>query len=121
MLDVSFVELSKGEYASTIMMLAKQDIFDNWTKCHMCGDSYLVNKWISLDKYAMSLLDEIFNTLGWTKVFNTLDLRSNYDLLPLKEGDKVKTTVWGIDPHGKYCLSQWKFLPFGLKNALTQF
>jgi hypothetical protein len=39
----------------------------------------------------------------------------------LKEGDKVKTTFWGIDPHGEDCLYQWKFLPFGLKNALVEF
>jgi hypothetical protein len=39
----------------------------------------------------------------------------------LRESDKVKTTFWGIDPHGKDCLYQWKFLPFGLKNALAEF
>jgi hypothetical protein len=41
--------------------------------------------------------------------------------LPLREGDKVKTTFWGVDPHGKDCLYQWKFVPFALKNALTEF
>jgi hypothetical protein len=41
--------------------------------------------------------------------------------LPLREGDKVKTTFWGIDPHGKDCLYQWHFLPFGLKNAFIEF
>jgi hypothetical protein len=41
--------------------------------------------------------------------------------LPLREGDKVETTFWGIDPHGKDCLYQWKFLPFGLKNAPVEF
>jgi hypothetical protein len=25
----------------------------------------------------------------------------------LKEGDKVKTTFWGIDPYGKEYLYQW--------------
>jgi hypothetical protein len=39
----------------------------------------------------------------------------------LKEGNKVKTTFWGIDPHGKDCLYQWQILPFGLKNALVEF
>jgi len=38
LLDTSLVELSKGEYASTIVMLAKKDIFGNWTKRCMCGD-----------------------------------------------------------------------------------
>jgi hypothetical protein len=44
MLDVSLVELSKGEYVLAIMMLTKQDIFGNWTEHRMCGDSCLVNK-----------------------------------------------------------------------------
>jgi hypothetical protein len=25
----------------------------------------------------------------------------------LREGDKVKMTFWGIDPHGNDCLYQW--------------
>jgi putative transposase len=111
------VELSKGEYASTIVMSCKKDIFGNWTKRRMCGDYCLVNKWIHSDKYAMPLPKEIFDALGQAKVFSTLDLRSGYHQLPLREGDKVKTTFGGIDPHGKDYLYQWKFLPFGLKNA----
>jgi len=39
----------------------------------------------------------------------------------LREGDKVKTTFWGIDPHGKDCLYQLNFLPFGLKIANVEF
>jgi hypothetical protein len=30
-------------------------------------------------------------------------------------------TFWGIDPDGKYCLYQWQFLTFGLKNAFIKF
>jgi len=31
-LDASLVELLRGDYALTIVMLAKKDIFGNWTK-----------------------------------------------------------------------------------------
>jgi len=41
--------------------------------------------------------------------------------LLIKEEDKAKTTFWGINFHGKDCLYQWKFLPFGLKNTLVEF
>jgi hypothetical protein len=57
----------------------------------------------------MPLLEEIFDALGWAKVFNTLDLRYGYHQLQLKEGDKAKITFHGIDFHGKDCLYQWKF------------
>jgi hypothetical protein len=69
----------------------------------------------------MSLPEEIFDALRQVKVFSILDLRSSYHQLPLKEGDKIKTTFWGIDHHWKYCRYQWKFLPFGLKSALEEF
>jgi hypothetical protein len=69
----------------------------------------------------MLLSEEIFYSLGQAKVFSTLDLRSNYHQFPLKEGDKVKMTFWGINLHGKDCLYQWWFWPFGVKNALTKF
>jgi hypothetical protein len=39
--------------------------------------------------------------LDMIRFFSTLDLRAGYHQLPLREGDKVKTTFWGIDPHGK--------------------
>jgi hypothetical protein len=68
------MELSKGEYASTIVMSTKKYIFDNCMKCHMCEDYHLVNKWTCSTKYAMSLLKEIFDTLKWMEVFSTMDL-----------------------------------------------
>ncbi len=39
----------------------------------------------------------------------------------IREEDKAKTTFWDVNSHGKDCLYQWKFLPFGLKNAPTEF
>jgi hypothetical protein len=45
-----------------------------------------------------------FDALRHAKVFSTLDLRFGYHQLPLWEGDKVKTTFSGIDPHGNDCL-----------------
>jgi hypothetical protein len=60
-----------------------------------------MNKWTCLNKYAMPLPQGIFDTIKQVKVFSTLDLQFSYHLLSFKEGDKVKITFWGIDPHGK--------------------
>ncbi len=110
------VELSRGEYALAIMILTKKDIFGNWIEHYMCGDYRLVktNPFIQICHFLT------LDALGYAKVFNRLDSRFGYHLLPLTKGDKVKTTFWGMDFHGEDCLYQW-FLPFGLINVLGNF
>jgi hypothetical protein len=51
-----------------------------------------MNKWTHLKKYAMPLLEEIFDALRQTNFFNTLDLWSSYVQLPLNNDTKIKTT-----------------------------
>jgi len=53
------------------------------------------------------------------RVFNTFDLRAWYHQLLIRKEDKAKNAFWGVNSHSKDCLYQWKFLPFGLKNALS--
>ncbi len=73
------------------------------------------------NKYAMPTFEEIFDVVGHARVFSTLDLRVGYHQLLIRDNDKAKTTFWGVNFHGKDCLYQWKFLPFGLKNVPTEF
>ncbi len=89
-LNTRLVELFKGKYVLTIIMLSKKDIFDNWIECYMCGDYHLMNKQTHSNIHVMPLLEETFDTLGQAKVCITLDLRFGYHQLPLKEGEKVK-------------------------------
>jgi hypothetical protein len=63
LLNYGPVELSRCEYVSPTVMLIK-DIFGNWTQLRMCGDYYPMKKWTYLDKYAMPLPKDIFDTLG---------------------------------------------------------
>jgi hypothetical protein len=109
------------EYASATVMPSKKDIYGNWTKKRMCGDYRRINKFTKSDHYAMPILEENFEAIGHTKVFSTLDLRSRYHQIRLREEDKEKTAFWDIDKDGKDQLFQWKFLPFGLKNAPAEF
>jgi hypothetical protein len=65
----------------------------------------------------VSLPKDIFDVIGHTQMFSTLDLQYEYHQLPFHEGDKANITFWGIDQNGMDSLYNWKFLPFGLKNA----
>jgi hypothetical protein len=109
------------EYASATVMPSKKDIYGNWTEKRMCGDYRRINKFTKSDRYAMPTPEENFEAIGHAKVFGTFDLRSGYHQIGLRKEDKEKTAFWGIDKDGKDRLYQWKFLPFGLKNALTKF
>jgi len=44
----------------------------------MCGEYHLVIKHMHSEKYAMPLLEKIFDALVQAKVFNSLDLTSSY-------------------------------------------
>jgi len=103
-------------------MLAKKDVHGNYIDRQMCGDYRPINRLTKFDKYAMMpTLEEIFNVMGHARVFSTLDIRTGYHQLSIREEDKAKITFWGVNSHGKDCLYQWKFLPFGLKNAPVEF
>jgi hypothetical protein len=121
LLEARLVELSHGEYALAIVMLAKKDVHGNYMDRRMCGDYRPINWQTKFDKDAMPTPKEIFDVVGHVRVFNTLDLRTRYHQLSIREEDKAKTTFWGVNSHGKDCLYQWKFLPFKLKNAPAKF
>ena len=92
------IELSNGEYACATVMPSKKNIFGNWTEKRMCGDYHPVNRKTKLDRYPMPIPKELFDVIGFSRVFNTLDVRSGYHQLPLLMGDQMKTTFgWGLD------------------------
>jgi len=121
LLEAGLVKLLHGEYAPAIVMPAKKDVHGNYTDRWMCGDYRPINRQTKSDKYAMPILKEIFDVVGHARVFSTLDLRAGYHQLPIREEDKAKIAFWGVNSHGKDCLYQWKFLPFGLKNTPVEF
>ncbi len=85
----------------------------------MCGDYQPINKKTKFDHYPMPTPKELFNSLGEVNVFNTLDFQYGYHQLPLEMEYWMKIAFLGVDDIGKDSLYHWKFLPFGLKNALS--
>jgi hypothetical protein len=56
---------------------------------------------VAKSTYTMPAPKENFEAIGYAKVFSTLDLRSGYHQIGLREKDKEKTAFWGIDKDGK--------------------
>jgi hypothetical protein len=97
LLDVGLAKLSKGDFVLAIVMSAIMIFLAiGWNSACVGIITQSTNAHV---RTSMSCLyqKKIFDAFSHAKVFNTLELRSGYDELPLKKGDKVKTTFWGIN------------------------
>jgi hypothetical protein len=93
LVEAGLMELAPSdcEYTSATVMPSKKDIYGNWTEKRMCGDYKRINKFTKSDRYAMPTPKENFEAIRHAKVFSTLDLRSGYHQIGLREEDKEKT------------------------------
>ena len=78
--------------------------------------SETINRFTELDAYPMPNIVKMINDISKYKYFTTLDLKSAYHQVPIKEEDR-KYTAFEID--GK--LYQFNRLPFGITNGVSAF
>jgi hypothetical protein len=78
-------------------MPRKKDAEGNWTERRVCGDYRPHNYKTVPDKYPMPIADELFDDLGGSDRFSSLDLRMGYHQIRIREGDQYKLTFWGHD------------------------
>ena len=121
LLAARLIQLSNGEFVCATVMPSKKNIFGNWMEKRMCGNYCPVNRKTKSDWYFMPILEELFDAIIFSRVFSTLDFSSGYYQLSLLAENRVKIAFWGVDHDGNDQLYHWKFLPFGLKNAPTEF
>jgi hypothetical protein len=106
----------KHPFVAQTVMPRKKDAEGNWTERRVCGDYRPHNDKIVPDKYPMPIADELFDDLGGSDRFSTLDLRMGYHQIWIREGDQYKLAFWG---HNDIYMPLRT--PFGPKNAPALF
>jgi len=64
----------------------------------------------------MPILEELFDNIGDSNIFITIDLKQGFNQIVFTMKDRKKTTF-----HGSNKLWEWLVMPFELKNALVFF
>ena len=78
--------------------------------------SETVNMHTNLDAYPLPRLDDTVHKVGQYRVFSTIDLKSAYHQIPIRESDKPLTA---FEANSK--LYQFKRIPFGVTNGVACF
>jgi len=82
----------------------------------MCVDYGGLNKVTIKNRYPLPLTANLLNQLSQAKIYTKIDLRSAYNLLRIKEGDKWKTTF-----RTRYDHFEYNVMPFGFTNGPSFF
>ena len=112
LLDAGIIRYSKSPWASPIHMVKKGDS----GKYRIVGDYRSLNAITENDKYPIPHLRTLLMSLHGKTVFSKIDLERAFLQIPMAEEDIPKTAV--TTPFG---LFEYKFMPFGLKNAGSTF
>ncbi|CAH8833617.1 unnamed protein product [Trichobilharzia szidati] len=78
--------------------------------------SQTINRFTLLDAYPLPKIDEIIEKISKYTVFSTLDLKSAYHQIPIKEEEKLFTA---FEACGN--LYQFRRIPFGVTNGVSCF
>ena len=111
MMKADIIESSVSEYASSPVVVRKPD-----GSVRYCIDFRKLNAKTVFDAEPVPNQEVILNRKGGDNFISRLDLRKGFWQVPIKEEDR-KYTAFSTDQG----LMQFKYMPFGLVNALAIF
>lgn len=111
MIKAGICQPSKSPWASPLHMVQKKT--GQW---RLCGDYRMLNAITTPDRYPLPHIQDVTHICANKEIFSKIDLGSAYNLIPIAEEDKEKTTI--ITPFG---LFEFNVMTFGLRNASQTF
>ena len=111
-LEQEIVRPSCSPWASPVVMVKKED-----RTLRYCIDFRKLNDVTVKDAHPLPRIDDTLEALKGAKIFSTLDLKSRYWQVPIKEEHISKTAFWTSSSQP----FEVNWLPFGLCNAPATF
>jgi len=111
LLENGFIEPAASPWASNVVLVRKKD-----GSHRLCIDYRAVNSVTYKDTYPLPHIDTCLGSMDGAVWFSTLDLRSGYHAIPIREADRDKTAF--VTRRGSF---RYKVMPFGLTCAPSVF
>ena len=103
---------SKSSAGAPILFVPKKE----GRGLRLCVDNRGLNKVTILNRYPLPLMNELRDCVRGAKIFTKVDLKSGYNLIRIKKGDK-----WKIAFRTRSGLFEYKVMHYGLANAPATF
>lgn len=116
MLRDNVIQESHSPWSAPVHLVPKKVDASGKQKWRMVIDYRRLNEITVDDKYPLPNINDLFDMLGKSTYFTTLDLASGYHQLEVKNSDRMKTAF--STPFGHY---EFNRMPFGLKTAPATF
>ena len=108
LLKADIIEPSRSPWRAQVLVVNKKLLVIDY--------STTINRFTNLDSYPLFRIEALVNTIASVKYYSSIDLRSAYHQIPLKEKERIYTS---LEACGR--LYQYKRLPFGVKNGVSAF
>ena len=115
LLDKGLIRKSKSPWSCSAFYVNKQAEVERGTPRLVINYKPL-NQALQWIRYPIPNKKDLLNRLHAARIFSKFDMKSGYWQIQIKETDRYKTAF--TVPFGQY---EWNVMPFGLKNAPSEF